>query len=101
MISAATSRRRSSGGRGVDRALVEVARAPALELDQPPHRLGDHAGREIVDRAAAGRQIVERQVDAAALEVVLDVAEDVRELQRDAQVQRVVARALVPAPERS
>ena len=39
----------------VDRALVELARAAALEREQPPHRLGDDAGGEVVDRAAARR----------------------------------------------
>ena len=101
MISAATSRRRSSAGRAVDRAPVEVARALALERDQPPHRIGHPAGRQILDRAAGGREVLERQVDAAALEVVLDVAEDVGQLQRDAEVQRVVARPLARGSRRS
>src|SRR3954447_10197917 len=50
----------------VNRPLVKLARAPALELEQRPHRRGDDAGGEIVDGAAAGGEIVERQVDAAA-----------------------------------
>ena len=43
-------------------------------------------------------QILERQVDAAALEVVLDVAEDVGQLQRDAEVQRVLAAPALRQP---
>ena len=93
MISAATSRRRSSGRQRVLRALVEIARAAALERDQLPHRFGDDPGGEVVDRASMRPQVVERQVDAPALEVGLDVAQDVGQLQRDAEVERVVARA--------
>ena len=47
----------------------------------------------------AAAQILERQVDAAAREIVLDVAQDVGQLQRDAEVQRVVARPVAPAAE--
>src|SRR3954447_5123605 len=33
----------------VDRLLIEPPRPPAFELEQPPHGLGDDAGREVVD----------------------------------------------------
>ena len=38
------------------------------------------------------RQVLERQIHAAAREIVFDVAENVRQLQRDAEVERVFAR---------
>ena len=74
-------------------------RPPALEFDHPPDAVGRDAGGEVVDRAAERAQIFEWQVDAAAGEVVLDVAENVRELQRDAEIQGVGAGAFVAAAE--
>src|SRR4051794_23248999 len=74
----------------INRALVKLPRPPALELEQRPHRRCDDAGGEIVDGAAAGGEIIERQVDAAALEIAPHVAQDVGQLQRDTEVQRVV-----------
>ena len=67
MISAATSRAPILGRPRLDRPLVELARAAALERDQTrgPARV-IAAGREILDRAAGGGEILERQVDAAA-----------------------------------
>ena len=77
----------------LDRPPVELARPAALERDAAWRTGSRHpAGRQVLDRAAGGREVVERQVDAAAREIVLDVAQDVGELQRDAEVQRVVAR---------
>src|SRR3954451_4038510 len=75
----------------VNRPLVKLARTPALELEQRPHRRRDDAGGEIVDGAAAGGEIVERQIDAAALEIAPHIPQDVRQLQRDAEVERIVA----------
>ena len=100
---------------------LEVHRPHDLGGDEPPAILGRHARRSRADRSRArggtrtraarrtgsvttpaarsstvqphAAQILERQVDAAALEIALDVAQDVGQLQRDAEVQRVVARA--------
>src|SRR5581483_12103896 len=79
--------------------LVVVARATALERDQPAHRFARRAGSQIVDGAAARAQIGERQVDAAALEIGPDVAQDVGQLQRYSQVQRVLRRRVARAAE--
>ena len=57
------------------------------------------AGGQVGHRAAGGREIVERHVHAAARQIVLDVADDVGELQRDAEIQRVVARLRIAAAE--
>src|SRR3954467_13884736 len=81
----------------VDRPLIKFPRPAAPEFEQGPHRGRDDAGGEIVDGAAAGGEIVERQVDAAALEIAPHIPQDVGQLQGDAEVQRVVAGALVAA----
>ena len=80
------------GRQRVLRALVEIARAAAFERYQLPDRFGDDPGGEVVHCTSMRPQVVERQVDAPPLEIGLDVAQDVGQLQRDAEVERVVGR---------
>ena len=49
--------------------------------------------------AAAGRQILEREIDAPTRQIILYIPEDIGELERHAELERVVARALVLAAE--
>src|SRR5439155_21098707 len=78
---------------------IKLARAAALELEQTANRGGDVAAGEIVDGAAGGAEILERQIDATSTQIVLDVAHDVGELERDAEIQRVIAGGIARAAE--
>src|SRR5207248_401203 len=81
------------------RMRVELMGAPALARNHAPNRFGEDAAREVVDGASARRQVVERQVDAAAREIVLHVTNDVRQLQRKAEIECVFARFVGSASE--
>src|SRR5262249_60343617 len=91
--------------RGV-RAAVVVARALRLEREQLFHGGRPHAvarvnrfGAEIAFMAAEPREVLEWNVHAPAFEIAGHVAQDVRQLQGDAEVDRILTRARVPAAE--
>ena len=108
MIRAATRRRASARGSAASARRVVLARARGLEREQRLH-LGraDAVARvqrlraEIPFGDAEAREIVERQVDAAAREVAGDVAQDVGQLQRDAEIDRVLLARRDPGSRRS
>ena len=80
------------GQRG-ERLVVELARALHLERHQ---RLELRRHAAAANSSALGdaeaRQLVLRQVDAAAARVFADIADDVGELEGDAEIARVDAR---------
>ena len=84
---------------GQDGALIKIARACALERHQAAHRFGHDAFRQIVHVTAVRGKVLERQIHAASREVVGDVAQDVRELEGDAEVDGVIPGPVVPAAE--
>ena len=90
MISAATRRRRSARRQGRLGGAVVRVRAVGLEAHQPDERRRVPPAGELVLRVPEPPDLVERQVDAAPLGVRAEVAHDVRQLERDAQVDRVV-----------
>jgi hypothetical protein len=98
MISAATSRRRSSSALPGWRADRNRARV-RTERHQAAHRLGHDAFRQIATSRSHVRKVFERQIHAASREVVGDVAQDVRELKGDAEVDGVIPGPVVPAAE--
>ena len=82
------------------RGRVEKLPGPhALVGKQAPHRLGHLAGANVVFGHAEAREIFLRQVDPSVGEVDADVADDVGQLQREPEVERIVARPRVAAPE--
>ena len=91
MISAATNRRRSPRGSARAARREVVPRARRLVPEQRLDRARTHAlppARDLRRRSASvqpKRQILERQIEAAA-PVRRDVAQDVGQLQRHAQV---------------
>ena len=97
MISAATSLRDSACGIACGRRRIELARALAFVRQQLPDRTGHHARGERLLGDAEPREILLRQVDAALFQIRLDVANDVGDLQRQPEVERVVARARIAA----
>ncbi len=88
---AATSRRSSRRGSAVIGFPIEPPRPLDLKREQPPNVVGDHPGTQVVLGAAEALQILDRDVHAAALEIGRHVADDIRQLQRDAEIDRVVA----------
>src|SRR5262245_79510 len=87
------------GREGPARAQVVGASPTALERHQRAHSWGVAAGEELLLVAAEVPQILERQVDAAAGAVLAHVAQDVGELERDAEVVRIVHGGGMPAAE--
>ncbi len=99
MISAAKSRRASAAGSAAHArcvVLVGARRLEGHELDEPGRV---PALRQIVRGHAEAPQVLLREVDAPDARVHLDVAQDVGDLERDAQVHRVLARPRVRVAE--
>ena len=102
MISAAISRRDSSGGSRRRRPAVVVARASACDAQQGADARRTPGRRPASSSVTPKRaQVVERDVEAADAEILLHVAQDVGQLQRDAEIDRVVARLRRPGSRRS
>ena len=99
MISAATRYFASSRGRSAA-AFRWYSRARshsnAISL---LHTIDRSSGREVRFCHAEACEIVLRQVDPPAMKVCRDVADDVRQLQRDAQLNSVLLRLRARAPE--
>ena len=74
---------------GVNRATGGL-KAVKIVLLNRGGRTTDPAGREVVFAAAAGEEVLVRQIDSAAGEVLGDVAENVCELEGDSAVVREV-----------
>src|SRR5262245_12440171 len=87
------------GSEGSPRAQVVGACASALERHQRTHTCGVPAGEQLLLVAAEVSQVLERKVDAAAGAVLAHVAQDVGELERDAEVARIVRGGGMPAAE--
>ena len=83
------------------RGRFEVAlRAVGLEAHEGAELVVDDAFAEVVLRVAVARHLVDRQVNAVALDVLPQVAEDVGELHRETEVDRGLLRErLVPVTE--
>ena len=99
MISAAKSRRASAARQRRPRALVVLVGARCLEgheLDEPGRV---PALRQVLGGHAEAPQVGLREVDAPDARVHLDVSKDVGDLERDAQVHRVLARPRVRVAE--
>ena len=99
MISAATSLRDSVGGIACA-AAVKKCRARWHSCASSLRTAGRHdtGGKRLLGHAKL-RQIFLRQIDAALLQIGLDVANDVGHLQRQAEVEGVLARARIAAAE--
>ena len=76
---------RGEQGDAGQRFLEESLGALDLEAHQGDEAIVMHAMEDIVGREVEAAQILERQINAAARSVLADVAQDVRELQRDAE----------------
>ena len=70
---------------------IEAPRPLDLKGEQPLNLVGHHPGTQIVLGATEAPQILDRDVHAVALEIGRHVADDIRQLQRDAQIDRVIA----------
>src|SRR5205823_8977780 len=78
---------------------IEPPRPVRLMAHELHELLGVPAGLEILDGHAELPQIVLRQVDPPAARVGADIADDVRELERRAHVDRVLARPRIGVAE--
>jgi hypothetical protein len=65
---------------------VDLAGAGDLEGHQPAEAGVDDAGLQLLDRHPEGVEVLLWQVDPVALQVLPDVAQEVRELKGDAEV---------------
>src|SRR5687767_4059223 len=77
----------------------EMPRPLAFVRQQPADGVGDAAGAQRLLGDAESCQILLRQIDSAALEIDPDVANDVGDLQREAEVEGVFSRSRVAAAE--
>src|SRR6185436_4889090 len=74
---------------------VVLAGTRALERHEPPELWRAAPPQHVGFGASEAREVLERQVDAPAGRVFRDVAEDVRQLEGEPEVGRVVARGRV------
>src|SRR4030095_6654001 len=74
------------------RAAVVLTRARALERHHLAEALGEAAREQVLLRDAEAAEVLARQVDASPRRVLGHVAEDVRQLEGEPELDRVLAR---------
>src|SRR5882762_5747370 len=78
-----------------DALAIKTTGACGLKLEQPLQLGGERSARQVLGADAELREVLEGQINAAHLIIFWNVAQDVRQLKRDAQLFRKVRRVRI------